>query len=399
MNLTPFRRAGAVAATLALAAGALAATTTSAHAAGPTGILVGAVTQPGGALAGSTTIRFFQENNADTTADDVNRRIYVEDGTILGSVPAGTYQATLEDECGVYEDVVTTTTVAANVEQSFNMQFTTLRSVQPDYICARVYPRISGLAQVGVPLTVSTGLYAQADASLTYQWFDDNGDAIVGQTAPTYVPTTNDVGGWPYVVVKATIGDNSNTFGAGIDDAVKRGDYVFTSGPAVVGLPIIGKTITASAGALVPGAAVSYQWFRSGKAIAGATAAKYKVVKADYSKKLSAVITYKTYGYATVVRSVAAQFAAKNAAKLSTKVVTGKKKATLTIKVSPSASKKAKGKITISENGKVLKRVSINSKSVEVTVSKLKKGKHKLTVLYEGRKNAASVTKTVRIKK
>lgn len=399
MNLTPFRRAGAVAATLALAAGALAATTTSAHAAGPTGILTGTVTQPGGALVGGTRIDFFQENDPTTGADDVDRQIYVEDGTILGAIPAGTYEVTLRDGCLVYNDVESTVTVAANVEQSFNLQFTTPRSSAPDSICARVYPEISGLPQVGVPLTVSTGQYAQSGVTLTYQWFGDDDRAIAGQTGPTYVPTTNDVGGWPYVMVTATAGGLSSSFGAGLETAVKRGDYVFKTGPAVLGIPVVGKSLTASAGALVPGAAVSYQWFRNGAAIAGATASKYKVAKADYGKKLTATITYKTYGYATVVRTVAAPFTAKNPAKLSTKVSTGKKKATFTVKVSPSASKKAKGTITISENGKTLKRVSIKSKSATVTVSNLKRGKHKLTILYEGKKHAATSTKSVRIKK
>lgn len=399
MNLTPFRRAGAVAAALALAAGVLAATTTSAHAAGPRGILVGTVTQPGGALVGGVSIRLVQENSAETIEDDVTSYVWAEDGNILGAAAAGTYRVLVEDYCSVYEDIDSTVTVTANVEQAFNVAFTTAVSPAPTDVCARVNPEISGLPQVGVPLTVSPGQYSQAGVSLTYQWFDNDSQAIVGQTGPTYVPTTGDVGGWPYVVVKATNGTQTRSYEAYTDTAVKRGDHVFASGPAVLGLPIVGQTLTASAGALVPGAAVTYQWFRNGVAIAGQTTPKYKLVKADYSKKLSAVITYKTFGYATVVRSVAAQYAVKNKAKVSTKVATGKKKATLTIKVSPKASKKAQGKITISENGKVLKRVSIKSKSVKVTVSKLKKGKHKLTILYEGRKAAGTVTKTVRIKK
>jgi hypothetical protein len=272
------------------------------------------------------------------------------------------------DDCNVYETVSTTVTVAANVEQTFNPQFTMLSSPAPTGVCARVYPEVTGVAKVGSPLTVSTGSYAQPIVSIAYQWRTSGGDEgiIPGATGRTYVPTANDLG-VVFVTLTVTSASGTQTFSAYPDEFVKRGDYSFNTAPQVQGLPILGKTISAS--------------------------------PADYQKRLSAVIVYKTYGYATVTRSVKAPFDAKKKAKANVKVSTGKRTATFTINVSPSASKKSKGKVSIVENGKTLKRVSIKSGTVKVKVSKLKKGKHKLTVIYVGKKNAAGTNKTVRITK
>lgn len=397
MTMTPMRRAGALAATFALAAGTLAATATTATAA-PTGILTGKITQPGGAGVPGTFVQLFQENGPGS-ADDVSRAaITGPDGTFAQSVPPGAFQVTVSDDCGVFADVASTASIVAGAESTFNAAFVAANASPVTDVCARIEPKVVGLAQVGVPLTVTPGAFAQA-VTASYQWRAD-GEVIPGATGSTFVPTADNVGDRIRVeYVASSTGLSSYNDFLGPDDLVKRGDFVFSNGPAVVGLPILGKTLTASVGALAPGAATSFQWLRNGAPIAGATASTYRVSSADYQRNLSAVITYKTFGYATVVRTVDAAFAAKKSAKLSTKISAGTKKATVTVKVRPSASKKLKGKITISENGKVLKRVSIKSASTKVTVSGLKKGKHKLTVVYEGRKYAAGTTKSVRIKK
>ncbi|MCD9200001.1 carboxypeptidase-like regulatory domain-containing protein [Aeromicrobium wangtongii] len=402
MKLTSMRRVGALVATMALASGALAATATSAHAVpGPTGVVTGTVLNPAGAAVPGAYVSFRKGGDTPEAGDDFNQYAYVEDnGTFTQALPPGTYSVNVYDDCEIYEGVSTTIAVAANVEQGLNPQFTTQVSPLPTSICARVYPEVTGVAQVGKPLAVSSGTYAQAVTSVTYQWRTGYGDQgiIPGATSPTYVPTANELGNI-FAEVKVTSATDSRSYEAYPEDSVKRGDYLFRSQPKVLGLPVLGKTIAASPGSVAPGASVSYQWFSNGKALAGQTARTHRVSKADYQKKLSAVITYKTYGYGTITRTVKAPFAAKKKAKLSAKVTTGKKQATFTIKISPSASKKAKGKITISENGKTLKRVSVKSGTVKVKVSKLKKGKHKLTVVYEGKKNAAGTSKTVRIKK
>lgn len=399
MKITPLRRTGALVATLALAAGTLAATATSASAAGPTGIVVGTVTQPGGAALPGTSITFFAENGPGSD-DNVSRSFDVgADGTFAAAVPPGTYSARVFDNCDVFDNFATPITVAADVEQAFNPRFATAVSPAPTDVCARVRPKVAGLPQVGVPLTTTSGSYAQPASSISYQWFAGS-TPIPGATGTTFVPTAAEVGSDVYVNVTVTSATDSKTFSAFPNESiVKRGDYVFKTGPKVNGLPVVGRTIAASPGALVPGATVSYQWFRNGVALPGKTARTYRVARADYKKKITAVVTYKTLGYSTVVRTVAPAFVPKNKGRISARTSVSKKTATIKVAVSPKASRKSQGKIVVLEDGKTLKRSSIKAGTTTVKVTGLKKGKHKLTIVFDGKKNLAGTSKTVRIKK
>jgi hypothetical protein len=400
MKITPLRRTGALVATLALAAGTLAATATSASAATPRGILSGKITAPGGAGLPGAGLYFFQENNPNTDADDVEGYASSkDDGSFKTSLPAGTSEVTLNDQAGDYLPVdLGTVTVVAGTEATYNASFTTLRSPAYTNYSTRISPEVSRTAKVGVPLTI-TKAPVFARATITgYQWYSGF-EKIPGATGTSYTPTVNDIGNYVGLEIQLATAEGPETVSAGPDDVVVSGDYAFGKTPKINGLPILGKTLAASAGTITPGAAVTYQWKRNGAAIPGAVGRTYRVSKADYQKKLSAVVTYKTYGYDPISVELKAPFAAKKKAKISAKTTTSKRTATVTIKVSPKASKKSKGRVSIFEGDKVIKRASIKSGSVKVKVTGLKKGKHRLTIVYEGKKNAAGTTKTVRIKK
>ena len=402
MKITPVRRTVALVATLALAVGVLAGTATTASAAGPSGIVSGSITQPGGALVAGADIYFFGQPVGD---DDGNRLVEAEDGTFSIAVPAGTYRVEIDDPCNVYADVDTTLTVAANSDVTLNAAFTTTSTTAPTFVCDRVSPKVAGLPQVGVPLVVSAPTFAQPGVGVSYQWVRGNystKEDIPGATGATYVPTASDVGNNVYVRVQGVLA-GFTTYSRNVvpasSDVVKRGDHVFKTGPKVNGLPIVGRTIAASPGALVPGATVSYQWFRNGVALPGKTARTYRVARADYKKKITAVVTYKTLGYSTVVRTVAPAFVPKNKGKISARTSVSKRTATIKVAVSPKASRKSQGKIIVLEDGKTLKRSSIKAGTTTVKVTGLKKGKHKLTIVFDGKRNLAGTSKTVRIKK
>ncbi|HMS37072.1 MAG TPA: hypothetical protein PKA93_07925 [Arachnia sp.] len=59
------------------------------------------------------------------------------------------------------------------------------------------------------------------------------------------------------------------------------------------------------------GVKLSYQWLRGGKSIKGATKSTYKVVKADVGKKLSVKVTGKKSGYKAVSKTSSAKTAKK----------------------------------------------------------------------------------------
>jgi hypothetical protein len=400
MKITSLRRTGALVATLALAAGTLAATSTAASAADPRGVVNLNATAGGAGLPGAVlSLNQDVDNDGDS---DVDLTVVTDaNGRAKQAVRAGTYDARLIDGCNIYQSVdLGKVTIGANAEIAVSGAFTTLVSPAPTTICQRTVPKIVGAAKVGSPLTLTTaGSYTPANATVRVQWLS-GAESIAGATGTSYTPTVSDVGNYVGVeVVVAAPGFTTRRFYGSANDVVVSGDYGFTAGPKVRGLPVLGKKLTAYAGRVNPASAVGYQWLRNGKPIAGATSRTYRVSKADYQKTLSTVITYKSYGYDTFTQVVKAPFAAKKKGKISARTSAGKRAAGIAVKVSPQASKKSKGRVLVYEGDKLLKRVSIRSSSVKLKVTGLKKGKHRLTIIYQGKKNAASTTKTVRVKK
>ncbi|WP_345751974.1 CHAP domain-containing protein [Microbacterium rhizophilus] len=77
--------------------------------------------------------------------------------------------------------------------------------------------------------------------------------------------------------------------------------------PTISGTVAVDATVKAAPGAWGPaGVALAYQWMRDGYAIAGATAASYRVTMADAGAKLTVRVTGSRSGSAAVVRTSAA---------------------------------------------------------------------------------------------
>jgi hypothetical protein len=71
-----------------------------------------------------------------------------------------------------------------------------------------------------------------------------------------------------------------------------------TKVPSIGGTAKVGKTLTAAKGSWSPSSVTAtYQWLRDGKAIKGATAAKYKLVAADAGKKITVKVTASKTSY------------------------------------------------------------------------------------------------------
>jgi hypothetical protein len=153
-----------------------------------------------------------------------------------------------------------------------------------------VLPAISGIPQVGQPLTATTGTWTHNPVSYSYQW-NHSGTAIGGATASTYVPVPGDIGDTLTVHVAAK---NSGGSSAQVVSA-KTGAVSGTAGvpmntvlPAISGTAQVGQTLTASAGTWTNSpASYANQWQNEGSPIAGATSATYIIQASD----LGALIT------------------------------------------------------------------------------------------------------------
>ena len=140
--------------------------------------------------------------------------------------------------------------------------------------------------------------------SYSYQW-TRNGIQIPGATSSTYVVTIHDAG--------AKIGLRFTAHRTGyysaktdaIDVFTVRKKFTSTPAPLISGNIAVGYTVTANAGAWSPSAALSYQWYRDGYKISGATKLTYKLATDDAGARLTVKVTAKKSGYTTTVMSSA----------------------------------------------------------------------------------------------
>lgn len=158
-------------------------------------------------------------------------------------------------------------------------------------------PTISGTPAVGSTLTAAPGAWTSG-TTFTYQWLRA-GTAISGATAATYQLAAADQG--KAISVRVTGKKSGYTDLAKTSAATAAVQGVFTApAPAISGTKAVGYTLTAAPGTWSPVATTTtYQWYRSGAAISGATAATYKLTATDAGKTITVKVTGAKAGYVT----------------------------------------------------------------------------------------------------
>lgn len=128
-----------------------------------------------------------------------------------------------------------------------------------------------------------------------YQW-TRNGGNIGGATATTYQLTDADVGAQMRVVVSYTDGGGTDELlTSAATQTVTNVNDAPTGGVFITGSAVENQTLGAITSSIADddGLGVfSYQWLRSGNAIAGATSSTYLLVDADVSQTLTVQVNY-----------------------------------------------------------------------------------------------------------
>ncbi len=167
-------------------------------------------------------------------------------------------------------------------------------------------PTISGTARVGQTLTATPGGWLPADAAIGYQW-RRNGAPIADATASTYTLTDSDDGATITVAVSgtrsgylpSTAAVSDALIGAPRTPPVSVAAMTATAPTITVKTrhKVVRKLVVATGQASVPGAQVTVQWLRNGKAITGATATTYRVTRKDRGAKVRARVTWTAVGH------------------------------------------------------------------------------------------------------
>jgi Papain family cysteine protease/Ig domain of plant-specific actin-binding protein len=164
-----------------------------------------------------------------------------------------------------------------------------------------VAPAVSGSAVRGSVLSASTGTWVNAGPSYAYQWQRSASSSsawtnIAGASAPTYTPTTADVGNRLRVQVMTANQFGSLTASSAATGTVAASPPVNTGPPKLSGAGTLGSTLSATAGTWTGnGNSYSYQWQRNAghgfSAITGATSSTYRITSADQGGPVRVVVT------------------------------------------------------------------------------------------------------------
>lgn len=163
-------------------------------------------------------------------------------------------------------------------------------------------PTISGVAQVGVTLRAAAGTWGPATVALSYSWLRA-GVAITGATTASYKLTTADMGRRISVRVTGTEAGYRPASRTSAPTAAVLGTLTGPT-PTIAGTTRVGYTLGATLGSWSPGPITfSYQWKRSGVAIAGATTSSHKLVSADLGRAMTVTVTGRKAAYATLSKT------------------------------------------------------------------------------------------------
>ena len=176
-------------------------------------------------------------------------------------------------------------------------------AVPADPFTSAPVPTISGTLKSGSLLTASKGTWTPLP-SFTYRWYR-SGVAISGATHSTYTLTTSDRGANITVTVTGTKAGYVTTAKTSAAKYVPR-VFSKTPVPTITGTPKSGYTLTAHKGTWSPTpTTLTYQWYRNGVKITGATKYTYKLTATDKGKHITVKVTGKRTGYTTVTKTSA----------------------------------------------------------------------------------------------
>lgn len=125
---------------------------------------------------------------------------------------------------------------------------------------------------------------------VTYAWARDF-EFIDGATSAKYLLTVDDFGHDLRAVARLNKAGSPEVVLAGSAIEVSAGLITKAPAPSIKGKAAVGNTLTASTKAWIDGAELTYQWYRDGDAVDGATSETYDLTAEDFEASISVGIT------------------------------------------------------------------------------------------------------------
>lgn len=221
--------------------------------------------------------------------DDARGEVDQDGDFTLGSVYAvGTYEVRAR-VARTSTFIATTTTPSA--------QFTVDEPPSRQFESAGT-PTVTGPVRVGETVRAEVGEWVPTPTGYDFEWLRD-GEPLEAGSQQTYTVTPEDLGHRLSVRVTGHHRPSDATATrTSVETTVAPGEF---SGPGVSmsGAPQVGETLTASAGSFPKPDQVTWQWWRDGAPVPGATRAEYTTTSADLGRLVTVEAVATRNGYAT----------------------------------------------------------------------------------------------------
>lgn len=160
------------------------------------------------------------------------------------------------------------------------------------------------------------------------------------------------------------------------------------SGPRVRGAARVGRTLRAEAGSwsVSTGVAFRYQWLRDGRPVDGATGATYRVRTADAGHRISVRVIAAAAGQTATAGSRTAVRVARLRPTVAVKArAAGRGRLALTFRVKAAGVARPDGKLAVTLDGRSVRRaLAVKDGVARLTVSRVRKGQHRVGVRFAG---------------
>ena len=262
-------------------------------------------------------------------------------------------------------------------------------------------PQLTGNPVVGSTLH-ATVTSTPAHDGATFRWYA--GDTLRLDGPAGYTVTAADVG--KPISVRATVardgyepGTSSSSvpvvaLAAGGSEPPAPPALRIVSPAAVQGSPVAGAVLTASAPTTDVTGSTTYQWYRAGQPVTGATGATYPTSADDVGHVVSVTATVTRVGYTSAVSTASSSSPiAKAPPVLTTKARIRKGKLVLRIAATATGLGPVDGRVRVMLGKKVLARTTLTSGRRTVTLPPTRK---RLTVTLAATSSTTAASKTVR---
>ena len=146
-----------------------------------------------------------------------------------------------------------------------------------------------GQLRVGTWIKVPRAQFGK-QYKVTYGWARDF-EFIDGATSAKYLLTVDDFGHDLRAVVRLNKAGSPEILLAGSAIEVSAGLITKAPTPSIKGKAAVGNTLTANTKAWIDGAELTYQWYRDGDAVDGATSETFDLTAEDFEASISVGIT------------------------------------------------------------------------------------------------------------